>query len=176
LNLPNSVTFLRILSIPLIVYLLLSTGIPNNDLIAVVIFAIVAFSDAVDGYLARRLNQVTVLGKLLDPLADKVLVLSVLLCFVELRVVSSIPVMILIARDLLVSGIRMAAGASGKIIAAEKLGKYKAALLDIACAMIILGIKYGNWVLWLGVILSVVSGVQIFSREWGNNGRVRNKA
>lgn len=177
MNLPNSVTFLRILLIPLIVYLLLSTGIPNNDLIAVVIFAIVAFSDAIDGYLARRLDQVTVLGKLLDPIADKLLVLSVLLCFVELRVISSIPVMVLIARDLLVSGIRMTAGASGKIIAAEKLGKYKAALLDIACAMIILRIEYGTLVLWLGVILSIVSGIDYFRKNMRLlNGGVRNKA
>ena len=165
MNLPNSVTFLRILLIPLLVYILLSPHIPYGNIIAVVIFGIVAASDALDGYLARKLKQETIVGKLFDPLADKILVISALLCMVEIGRVPSVPVILIIARDLAVSGLRMAASSSGKIIAADKLGKYKAALLDVAVGILILNWPYGNLVLWLGVILAVVSGIDYFVRN-----------
>jgi len=165
LNLPNSVTFLRILFIPLLVYYLLSPQIPYSNIIAVVIFAAVAASDALDGYLARRLKQETVIGKFMDPLADKILVISALLCLVEIRWVSSVPVIIIIVRDFAVIGLRLAASSSGKIIAADMLGKYKTAFLDVAVAMLILNLPYGNLVLWIGVILTVVSGIEYFFKN-----------
>jgi CDP-diacylglycerol--glycerol-3-phosphate 3-phosphatidyltransferase len=165
LNLPNSVTFLRIIFIPLLVYYLLSPQIPHGNIIAVVIFAAVAASDTLDGYLARRLKQETVIGKFMDPLADKILVISALICLVEIRWVSSIPVIIIIVRDMAVIGLRLAASSSGKIIAADTLGKYKAALLDVAVAMLILNLPYGNLVLWLGVVLAVVSGIEYFYKN-----------
>jgi len=130
-----------------------------------VIFAAVAASDAVDGYLARRLKQETVIGKFMDPLADKILVISALLCLVEIRWVSAVPVIIIIVRDLAVIGLRLAASSSGKIIAADMLGKYKTALLDVAVAMLILNLPYGNLVLWISVILTVVSGVEYFAKN-----------
>ncbi len=167
MNLPNSVTFLRILLIPLLVYFLLSPHIPNGNIIAVVIFGIVAASDALDGYLARKLKQETVIGKIFDPVADKILVLSALLCLVELGRVSSIPVMLIIARDFAVTGLRIAAGSSGKIIAADKMGKYKAALLDVAAGILILNWPYGNLILWMGVILAVISGIDYFIKNRG---------
>jgi len=165
LNLPNSVTFLRVLFIPLLVYFLLTPQIPHGNIIAVVIFAAVAASDTLDGYLARRLKQETVIGKFMDPLADKILVISALLCLVEIRWVSSIPVIIIIMRDMAVIGLRLAASSSGKIIAADTLGKYKAALLDVAVAMLILNLPYGNLVLWLGVVLAVISGTEYFMKN-----------
>ena len=165
MNLPNLVTFLRIIFIPLLVYILLSPGIPNGRIIAVLVFVIVAITDAVDGYLARRLKQETALGKLLDPLADKILVISALLCLMELRIVAALPVIIIIIRDFAVDGLRMAAGSSGKIIAADILGKYKTALLDVAVAMLILNLPYGTFVLWIGVILSVISGIEYFIKN-----------
>jgi CDP-diacylglycerol--glycerol-3-phosphate 3-phosphatidyltransferase len=165
LNLPNRITFLRILFIPLLVYYLLSPPLPYNRLIAVVIFVSVAFSDAVDGYLARRLNQETTLGKFLDPLADKILVLSALLCLVEIRWISSIPVIIIIVRDLAVIGLRLTASSSGRIIAADSLGKLKAVLLDVAVAMLILGLPYGTQVLWVGVVLAVISGIEYYAKN-----------
>jgi len=165
LNLPNSVTFLRVLFIPLLVYFLLTPQIPHGNIIAVVIFAAVAASDALDGYLARRLKQETVIGKFMDPLADKILVISALLCLVEIRWVSSVPVIIIIVRDMAVIGLRLVASSSGKIIAADKLGKYKAALLDVAVAMLILNLPYGNLVLWLGVVLAAVSGIEYFIKN-----------
>ena len=165
MNLPNSVTFLRVIFIPLLIYFLLTPQIPHGNIIAVVIFAAVAASDALDGYLARRLKQETVIGKFMDPLADKILVISALLCLVEIRWVSSIPVIIIIVRDMAVIGLRLAASSSGKIIAADTLGKYKAALLDVAVAMLILNLPYGNLVLWLGVVLAVVSGIEYFMKN-----------
>jgi len=165
LNLPNSVTFLRVLFIPLLVYFLLTPQILHGNIIAVVVFAIVAASDALDGYLARRLKQETVIGKFMDPLADKILVISALLCLVEIRWVSSIPVIIIIVRDMAVIGLRLAASSSGKIIAADTLGKYKAALLDVAVVMLILNLPYGNLVLWLGVVLAVISGIEYFMKN-----------
>ncbi len=168
MNLPNSITFLRILLIPLIVYLLLSPAFPNATILVVVIFVVVALSDYIDGYLARKLGQETTLGKFLDPLADKILVLSALLCFVELRVVPSVPVIILIARDLAVDGLRMVAGSSGRIIAADKLGKYKTVLLDVAVILLMLNVPGSVQFLWLGVLLSVVSGVSYFMKNWSS--------
>ncbi|MFH1710550.1 MAG: CDP-diacylglycerol--glycerol-3-phosphate 3-phosphatidyltransferase [bacterium] len=165
MNLPNSVTFLRILFIPLLVYFLLSPHIPGSNVIAVVIFVVVAGSDAVDGYLARRFKQETVIGKFMDPLADKILVISALLCLVEIRWVSAVPVMIIIARDLAVTGLRLAASSSGRIIAADMLGKYKTVLLDLAVAMLILNLPYGSLVLWIGVVLTVVSGIEYFIKD-----------
>lgn len=165
MNLPNRVTLLRILFIPLLVYYLLSPNLPYNKLISVLIFVSVAFSDYIDGYLARKLGQETVLGKFLDPLADKVLVLSALVCLVELGTVSSIPVIIIIVRDLAVTALRLAASSSGRIIAADKLGKYKTVLLDAAVAMLILGLPHSTEVLWLGVLFTVVSGVEYFIKN-----------
>lgn len=165
MNLPNRITLIRILFIPLLVYYLLSPNLPYSKLIAVVIFVSVAISDYIDGYLARRLKQETVLGKFLDPLADKILVLSALLCLVELRAVSSIPLIIIVVRDLLVDGLRMAASSSGKIIAADRLGKYKTVLLDTAAAMLIIKLPYGDLMLWLGVILAVLSGIEYFVKN-----------
>lgn len=159
MNLPNRITLLRILFIPLLVFYLLSPHLPNSRLIAVVIFVVVACSDYVDGYLARKLKQETTLGKFLDPLADKILVLSALVCLVELGTVQAVPVIIIIIRDMMVTALRLAASSSGKIIAADKLGKYKAFVLDMAAAMLIAGIPYGSLVLWAGVFLAIVSGI-----------------
>jgi len=165
LNLPNRITLIRILFIPLLVYYLLSPNLPYNKLISVVIFVSVALSDAVDGYVARKLKQVTTLGMFLDPVADKILVISALLCLVELRAISAVPVIIVIFRDLAIMGLRLAASTSGRIIAADSLGKTKAAVLDLAAAMLILGLPYGNEVLWIGVALSVISGIEYFYKN-----------
>jgi CDP-diacylglycerol--glycerol-3-phosphate 3-phosphatidyltransferase len=161
LNLPNSITLLRIVSIPLLVAVLLSPSLPQFRIAAAVLFAVIAISDAVDGYFARKFGQVTTLGKFLDPLADKALVISALICLVELRTVPSVPVIIIIVRDLMASALRMAASSKGKVIAAERMGKYKAAILDIAVIMLILLMPFGIQVLWVGVILAVVSAVDM---------------
>jgi CDP-diacylglycerol---glycerol-3-phosphate 3-phosphatidyltransferase len=165
LNLPNSITLIRILLIPLLAFILLSS-VPNHMVIAAVLFVIIAATDYVDGYLARKLKEVTTLGKFLDPLADKIMVITVLLCLVALNIISVIPVMIVVIRDLTVDGLRMVAGSSGRIIAADMLGKYKAVLLDLAIILLILGVPYSVWVLWAGVIFAVVSGINYFYKNW----------
>ena len=165
MNLPNSITLLRILSIPLLVFLLLSKHVPGGMLTADAVFIIVAVSDYVDGYLARRLNEETPLGKFLDPLADKILVLTALICLVELKVIGSVPVVIIVVRDLTVTALRLAAASSGRIIAAERLGKYKAAVLDIATAMLIVGMPYADMALWVGVALALISGTDYLMKN-----------
>ena len=166
MTLPNWVTLLRILFIPLLVFFLLSPNVAYNREIAVVIFVTVAISDYFDGFLARRLKQETAFGKFLDPLADKILVISALLCLVELKAISSVPVIIIIVRDFMVIALRLAASSSGKIIAADRLGKYKTFILDVAAAMLISRLPYGDWMLWLGVAAAVVSGIEYFAKNW----------
>lgn len=162
MNLPNLISFIRIIFIPLLVFLLLT----KHTAIAVGIFVIVAISDYFDGYLARKLKQETNLGKFLDPLADKVLVISALLCLVELKAVSSVPVIMIVIRDFAVTALRLTAGSFGKIIAADKLGKYKTFILDIAVAMLIVGMPYADRVFWVGVLFTLVSGILYFIKNW----------
>jgi CDP-diacylglycerol--glycerol-3-phosphate 3-phosphatidyltransferase len=154
LTIANYVTLLRIAFIPLIIGLLFA----RVDGLAVIIFLTLSFSDAVDGYIARRYNQVSDLGKFLDPLADKVLVISVLIVLVALRKVGAIPVVILTARELIVQGIRIDAAQYKKIIAAGPVAKWKTATQVVAVAMLILRLPYVAWVLWLSVALSIISG------------------
>lgn len=126
--------------------------------LAVITFLLLSFSDAVDGYIARKYNQVSDLGKFLDPLADKILVTIVLICLVGLGKADSIPVMIIVAREFIVSGLRINAARSKKIIAASPTAKWKTFSQFVAVAMLMLDLPYADWALWLAVILSVVSG------------------
>jgi CDP-diacylglycerol--glycerol-3-phosphate 3-phosphatidyltransferase len=143
--------------------------------IALVLFLVIALSDALDGMLARRLNQVSSLGKFLDPLADKILVIAVLIVLVEQKIIPALPVIIIVARDLTVSLFRgMAAGpgkpggqAAGKglVIAANRLGKIKTVLEMLATIMLLLALPLAQEALWLAAVLSVLSGLQIV---WDN--------
>ncbi|MBU0672045.1 MAG: CDP-diacylglycerol--glycerol-3-phosphate 3-phosphatidyltransferase [Candidatus Margulisbacteria bacterium] len=154
MTLANYVTLSRIILIPLIITLLL---LGLNGL-AVIIFLALSFSDAVDGYIARRFNQVSDLGKFLDPLADKILVMSVLIVLVGLGKASSIPVIILTARELVVQGLRISAARYKNIIAASPVAKWKTATQIVAVALLILKLPYAGWILWLSVVLSLLSG------------------
>jgi len=155
LTIANYVTLARIVLIPLVIILLL---LKINGL-AVISFLLLSFSDAVDGYLARRFKQVSDLGKFLDPLADKVLVITVLIILVGLGKASSIPVVILVARELLVQGIRIdAARHHKKVFAASRVAKWKTVVQIIAIPMLILGLPLAKWVLWCAVALSLLSG------------------
>lgn len=154
---PNAITFLRILLIPPIVTLLLC----QRPLWALALFLLTAATDAVDGFLARRMNQVSEVGKFLDPLADKLLVISVLVVLIELGKVSSVPVLLIIAREFWVSGIRIARKES---LPSSRLAKVKTVLQILAAAMLIAGVPYGTEMLWLAVIVSIVSGIE-YARE-----------
>src|ERR1044071_1391278 len=127
LNLPNVITLVRILLIPVFV-MLFFTPTPDRSLTAAVVFTVAAVTDMLDGYIARRTGQVTKLGKLLDPIADKLLVLSALILLMNVDRVSALVVLLIIAREVAVTGIRAIAAGEGVIIAAETTGKYKMAL------------------------------------------------
>ncbi|MEA1975198.1 MAG: CDP-diacylglycerol--glycerol-3-phosphate 3-phosphatidyltransferase [Bacillota bacterium] len=124
MNIANKITILRILLIPVFLYVLLS-NMPNNFIIALVIFVIASFTDFLDGYLARSMNLVTKLGKFLDPLADKLLVIAAMVAFVEIGMLSSAVVLIIISRELIISVFRAIAASEGIVIAASWWGKLK---------------------------------------------------
>jgi len=175
LNLPNLLTFVRILLIPVFVILFI-TPTPDRSLMAAVIFTVAAVTDLLDGYIARRTGQVTKLGKLLDPIADKLLVLSALILLVNIDRVSALAAILVIARELAVTGIRAIAAGEGLIIAAEATGKYKMALQVVAIILLILegtGLaELGNMhlagtvTLYLSLVLGYISGGQYVWSFW----------
>jgi CDP-diacylglycerol---glycerol-3-phosphate 3-phosphatidyltransferase len=175
LNLPNLLTLVRILMIPVFVILFI-TPTPDRSLIAAVIFTVAAVTDLLDGYIARRTGQVTKLGKLLDPIADKLLVLSALILLVNIDRVSALVAILVIAREVAVTGIRAIAAGEGLIIAVETTGKYKMALQVVAIVLLILegtGLaELGNMhlagtvTLYLSLVLGYVSGGQYVWSFW----------
>ena len=180
MNLPNKLTMLRIILIPIFVVLFELTQIPNNMVWALLVFVIAAITDQLDGHLARKNNQVTSFGKLADPLADKLLTISALICFVESNV-SYLPgwaVIVIIARELIVTGIRMIALTDNTVIAASMWGKSKtvAQIGVIVLIMIDLILKgFGIVIPYLimsvlvavMVILTLISGFDYLKKNWG---------
>ena len=168
-NLPNQLTLSRILLVP-VVLVLLALETEWSCLFSFILFAVASFTDLVDGYLARRGGQVTNLGKLLDPLADKVLVTSVLIMLVELDWVSAWIAIIIICRDMMVTGLRAMAADSGVVIAADKYGKLKTLLQLLALGPLILHYPWfglpladiGQFLLYIALALTVFSGVNYF--------------
>ncbi len=122
--LPNLVTYVRILAIP-VVMAIMQADSPTNAFIASLIFAAAALTDALDGYLARRLNQVSIIGKFLDPLADKLIVLGALVMLIQLDRVSPWVAFVIVSREIVVSTLRTIAMGEGIVIAARPLGKWK---------------------------------------------------
>ena len=175
LNLPNFITLTRILLIPVFV-VLFATPTPNRSLSAALVFVIAAVTDLLDGYLARRNGQVTTLGKLLDPIADKLLVLSALILLVNVDRVSALVAILIIAREVAVTGVRAIAAGEGMVIAAETTGKYKMALQVVAIVLLILEgtfmSDFGNLhlagivTLYLSLVLGYVSGGQYVWSFW----------
>lgn len=175
LNLPNFITLTRILLIPVFVVLFV-TPTEDRSIIAAAVFVIAAVTDLLDGYLARRNGQVTTLGKLLDPIADKLLVLSALILLVNLDRVSALVAILIIAREVAVTGIRAIAAGEGMVIAAETTGKYKMALQVVAIVLLILEdtflSDFGNLhlagivTLYLSLLLGYVSGGQYVWSFW----------
>ena len=125
MNLPNKLTVLRMAMIPLFLLFMLLPGIPNAFLWAAIVFALASATDFLDGYLARKYNLITDFGKFMDPLADKLLVVSALCCFVESGWVSGLFVFIILAREFLVTSVRLIAAGHGTVIAADLFGKLK---------------------------------------------------
>lgn len=175
LNLPNLITLARILLIPVFVILFI-TPTENSSYSAAIVFVVAAVSDLLDGYIARRTGQVTTLGKLLDPIADKLLVLSALILLVNVDRVSALVAILVIAREVAVTGVRAIAAGEGMIIAAETTGKYKMAMQVVAITLLILEgtslAEFGNLhlagivTLYLSLVLGYISGGQYVWSFW----------
>ena len=171
INLPNKLAILRIiLVIPFVIFLSLALEFSENTeitimlrILATIIFVGAAITDYYDGKIARKYNMITNLGKLLDPLADKILVISALITFAKFNQISLWFVIIIIFRELLITGLRSIVAAEGVVIAADKLGKWKTATQMVALTLIILipfSFIVNNILLIIPLILTVVSGVE----------------
>jgi CDP-diacylglycerol---glycerol-3-phosphate 3-phosphatidyltransferase len=183
MNLPISLTLLRIFFVPLVVVLLLPKG-GNMDWWAVGVFLLAAITDLLDGYLARKRSQITTLGTLLDPIADKLLISAAFISLVELHLVPAWMVVIIVGREFAVSGLRSIASAEGYILEPSELGKTKMVFQVVAVTVIILeGHRYrslhplGEILLWMVVLFAVVSALQYFWSFWKHlDERVKRRA
>ena len=162
MNLPNKLTLLRVILVPFFLLFLLVDQIPLHGLWALLIFAAASVTDALDGHIARSRGLITDFGKFLDPVADKVLVFAALIAFVELGLASSAAVVIMMAREFLVSSMRMVAASKGRVIAAGKSGKVKTAVTMISIVAILLLMALGDLVTGMTVSLPAVSYVLIW--------------
>jgi len=164
LNLPNALTLLRILAVPAVVVALLSET-PNGDVIAAIVFALAAATDGLDGYIARSRDSVTTFGKLMDPLADKLLIVGALLSLVSLNRLEAWIAMVIIAREVAVTILRTIAAERGLVIAASWLGKAKTVLQIGAVIALIATNPSPVWVdvlVYLALVVTVVSGADYF--------------
>jgi CDP-diacylglycerol--glycerol-3-phosphate 3-phosphatidyltransferase len=168
-SLPMWITMSRILVVPLIVALMFPQSLGCN-IAAALLFMLASITDYWDGYFARKFNAVSSMGKFMDPIADKILVTSILVMLVASGRIDPIMVIIILARDNFIGGLRSVAAADQIIIAAKPVGKWKTALQMVAIPAVIIdqpwiGIpfeKVGYWVLWVSVILAVTSGVEYY--------------
>jgi CDP-diacylglycerol--glycerol-3-phosphate 3-phosphatidyltransferase len=165
LNLPNVLTLLRILLVPVLVVALLDET-ANGDLLAAIVFALASVTDAMDGYLARTRNAITTFGKLMDPIADKLLIIAALVALVSLHRLAGWVAMVIIARELTVTVTRMQATQHGVVIAANLWGKAKT-IVQVAAIffLIAVGEPLPAWVdgLVYGMVaITIVSGVDYF--------------
>lgn len=180
MNIPNSLTIVRIFFVPLLVAVLVQEGIIldfhgiviSNDGVALIIFWLAAATDLLDGYLARRWKQVTTIGTLLDPIADKLLVSAALIALVQMRVVPGWLVVLLVGREFVVSGLRSIAAAEGYTISASELGKTKTFFQVVAISLLVIGMHHPWVMLWanrslyLVVLFSVWSAIAYFRKFW----------
>lgn len=164
MNLANKITLFRVFMIPIYVIIMVLTQIPNNYIIAGIIFIIASISDFVDGQIARRCNMVTDFGKFVDPLADKLLVMSAMICFVEINFIPSWVVIVILAREFIVTGLRVLAASAGIVIAADKIGKLKTTTQMIAlvlmhfCALTPMIYNISLVLMYIALVLTIVSG------------------
>jgi len=174
LNVPNTLSLVRVFLAPLVLLFLslrISAPVPFlsldgaepltlGDLLAAVVFIIAAITDSMDGYIARKHHLITTLGKFIDPLADKVLVIAAMIALVELQRIPGWIVLVIITREFVVTGLRLVAAAEGVVIAASKGGKLKTVFQIVALAMLILKLPGGMALMWVAMILTVWSGME----------------
>lgn len=163
MNLPNKLTVTRVILIPFFVFALLFQGGENQAFryVAAAIFIIASLTDLLDGKIARKYNLVTNFGKFMDPLADKLLVCSALICLIELGQLPAWMVIIIISREFIISGFRLVASDNGIVIAASYWGKFKTTFQMIAVILLIVNLPaltlLTNLCVWVALILTVVS-------------------
>ncbi len=177
MNLPNILTILRILLIPFFIILFAEPSVSRSNW-AAIIFIIASLTDWIDGYIARKYGQVTLSGKLLDPVADKLLVLSALIMLVELQRVPAWLAIIIIGRDVAITGLRAIASSIGIVIAAKEIGKMKTIVQIIALVFLILNYPVvigsrvidlhtiGIVILWYSAFLAMVSAGDYIYKFW----------
>jgi CDP-diacylglycerol--glycerol-3-phosphate 3-phosphatidyltransferase len=190
MNLPNSLTILRIFFVPLLVVVLLTRqpnfnfwGLPFHfEVWGVLILLVAAATDAMDGYFARSRREITTLGILLDPIADKLLISAAFISLVSMGLVQAWMVVIIIGREFMVVGLREIASVEGLVIPASALGKVKMVLQVLAGCAIILTANHpalrplGATLLWLVVLSAVASAIHYFQMFWGQiNSRVQQR-
>jgi len=169
MNLPNKLSFLRILLVPIIIYLLLINTL-TSSITALIVFSLAALTDKFDGYYARKHDLITTLGKILDPLADKLLIIGVFTAFVEIGVLSTWPLLIIVARELAVTGMRVVAADQGTVIPANIWGKTKTTIQMITAIALIINPQIFNLplflteaLIWLTVLITIYSGYTYFA-------------
>ena len=163
MNLPNKLTTLRVIMIPFFVFFLLWQNGENYTfrMIALALFIIASLTDLLDGKIARKYNLVTNFGKFMDPLADKLLVCSALICLIELNALPAWMVIIIISREFIISGFRLLASDNGVVIAASYWGKFKTTFQMVSVVLLILDIPALAFVtticVWIALVLTIVS-------------------
>jgi len=180
MNLPNGLTIARIFIVPFLVAVLLQEkiilhwrgAVLTNDVIALIIFWVAAATDLLDGYLARRWKQVTTIGTLLDPIADKLLISAALVSLVQVHATPGWMAVVIIGREFAVSGLRGIAAAEGYTIRASELGKTKMISQVVAISFALLSVRHTNltviaqWLMWGAVVFTLASAVDYFRKFW----------
>lgn len=173
MNLPNKLTILRVIMIPFFVAALLYDGGANQNMryVAAALFIIESLTDMLDGKIARKYNLVTNFGKFMDPLADKLLVCSALICMIELRELPAWMVIIIISREFIISGFRLVASDNGVVIAASYWGKFKTTFQMIGVVLLIFNIPalstLTTIIVWIALALTVISLVDYIVKNAG---------
>ena len=172
MNLPNKLTLFRVILIPFFVFFLLAPYFEGyGNYIAVAIFIVASITDFLDGKIARKYNLVTNFGKFMDPLADKLLVCSALICLIQLELIPAWVVIIIIAREFIISGFRLIASDNGVVIAASYWGKFKTAFQMLTVIVLILNIPnkvftiLGTVLIYVSLALTVISLIDYIAKN-----------
>lgn len=181
MNLPNRLTLLRVILVPVFLLFYFCSAIPGHYLLSLLIFIAASITDALDGHLARKHNLITNFGKFLDPLADKILVMAALACFVATHQISAIPFIIIMAREFMVSGLRLVVANHGTVVPAGFWGKLKTAFTMVTIIAILVYLSFAHdfssfhlsfadkiddvasivmtVLIWISTVITVISGL-----------------
>jgi CDP-diacylglycerol--glycerol-3-phosphate 3-phosphatidyltransferase len=180
MNLPNQLTVLRlVLTFPFVVAL--SIDFPGSKPLALIIFIVASITDYADGFIARRFQLISDFGKLMDPLVDKIMTMSAFVCLVSLGSIAAWAVIVMISREFLITGLRLIAVTKGKVLPAERLGKYKTIwqIVTIIYLLVLVALREpfggtlspalviaGSILVYATVALTLISGISYFGRNW----------